>query len=171
MPHKRNPVTSAVVLAAAVRVPGLVSTMLTAMVQEEERGLGGWHAEWETLPEIVRLTAGALHQMSETMPRLEIDVGKMKQNLEVTRGLIYAEAVTMALAQGIGKAAAHKLVESICARAQKEKRHLRDVLLDDKEIQARMPAESVDGLFDPERYLGEAEALVDRVLAEHGWVA
>jgi 3-carboxy-cis,cis-muconate cycloisomerase len=109
--------------------------------------------------------------MSETMPRLEIDVEKMKQNLEVTRGLIYAEAVTMALAQGIGKAAAHKLVESICARAQKEKRHLRDVLLDDKEIQARMPAESVDGLFDPERYLGEAEALVDRVLAEHGWVA
>ena len=49
LPHKRNPVGSAVVLAAAIRVPALVSVMLTAMVQEHERGLGGWHAEWETL--------------------------------------------------------------------------------------------------------------------------
>src|SRR4029077_3069882 len=52
MPHKRNPVGSAVILAAALRVPALVSTVLTAMVQEHERGMGGWHAEWETLPEI-----------------------------------------------------------------------------------------------------------------------
>ena len=50
MPHKRNPVASAIVLAAATRIPGLVSTLLTAMVQEHERGLGGWHAEWETIP-------------------------------------------------------------------------------------------------------------------------
>src|SRR5262249_35482934 len=49
MPHKRNPVSSAVILAAALRVPALVSIILTCMVQEHERGLGGWHAEWETL--------------------------------------------------------------------------------------------------------------------------
>ena len=60
LPHKRNPVGCAVVLAAAIRVPALVSTMLAAMVQEHERGLGGWHAEWETLPEICLLAAGAL---------------------------------------------------------------------------------------------------------------
>src|SRR5689334_24475846 len=47
MPHKRNPVTCATVLAAAMRVPGLVSTMLSATIQEQQRGLGGWHAEWE----------------------------------------------------------------------------------------------------------------------------
>jgi 3-carboxy-cis,cis-muconate cycloisomerase len=70
MPHKRNPVTSAVVMSAATRIPGLVSTMLTAMTQEHERGLGGWHAEWETLPEIVSLSAGALHQMAEIVPKL-----------------------------------------------------------------------------------------------------
>ena len=104
MPHKRNPVASAVVLSAAMRVPGLVSTMLTAMVQEQERGLGGWHAEWETLPEIVSLSAGALHQMAEIVPKLEIDAERMRENLEVTRGLIFAEAVTMALAEKIGKA-------------------------------------------------------------------
>jgi 3-carboxy-cis,cis-muconate cycloisomerase len=166
MPHKRNPVSAAVVLAAAARVPGLVSTMLTAMVQEEERGLGGWHAEWETLPEIVRLTAGAVEQMAETAPRLEIHAGRMKQNLELTHGLIFAEAVTMALAWNLGKSAAHKLLEAACTRAVKEKRHLREVLREDKEVAAHLPAEAVGALFDPRKYLGEAEALVDRVVAK-----
>ena len=165
MPHKRNPVTSAVVLSAATRVPGLVSTMLTAMVQEEERGLGGWHAEWETLPEIVRLTAGALRHLAEIAPRLEVDAERMKQNLEVTRGLIYAEAVTMALAEKMGKASAHQLVEAACARAQTDKRHLRDVLGEDKDVRGHLPVGALEGLFDPRRYLGEAEAFVDRVVA------
>ena len=50
MPHKRNPVRAAVALSAAVRAPGLVATILSAMPQEHERGLGGWQAEWDTIP-------------------------------------------------------------------------------------------------------------------------
>src|SRR5262249_2893559 len=84
MPHKRNPVMCAAGLSAAARTPGLVSTMLAAMVQEEERGLGGWHAEWETQPEIARLAAGAAHIMADTVPRLEIDEERMRQNLDLT---------------------------------------------------------------------------------------
>jgi 3-carboxy-cis,cis-muconate cycloisomerase len=165
MPHKRNPVASAVVLAAALRVPGLVSTMLAAMVQEEERGLGGWHAEWETLQEIVRLSAGALHQMADVAPRLEVDVERMRTNLEVTRGLIYAEAVTMALAEKMGKAVAHQVVEAACGRAQQEKRHLRDVLSENKDIREHLPGGALDGLFDARKYLGAAEDFVDRAVA------
>jgi len=168
MPHKRNPVTSAVVIAASMRVPGLVSTMLAAMVQEEERGLGGWQAEWETLPEIVRLTAGAAHHLAETAPRLEIDTARMRQNLEITRGLIYAEAVTMALAQDIGKAQAHALVEQACRQAQKETRHLRDVLGENDDVRKLLPAEALAALFDPQRYMGMAEQFVDRVVAASG---
>jgi 3-carboxy-cis,cis-muconate cycloisomerase len=165
MPHKRNPVTSAVVLSAALRVPGLVSTMLAAMVEEHERGLGGWHAEWETLPEIVSLAAGALHQMAEIVPRLEIDAERMRENLELTHGLIYAEAVTMALAEKMGKSSAHQLVEAACNRAQEEKRPLRDVLGEEKQIRGHLAGEALEGLFDPRRYLGAAEEFVDRVVA------
>src|SRR5580704_11168635 len=165
MPHKRNPVASAVVLSAAVRVPGLVSTMLTAMAQEHERGLGGWHAEWETLPEIVSLSAGALHQMAELVPRLEIDTVRMRENLEATRGLIFAEAIVMALAEKTGKAAAHEIVETACERARTEKRHLRDVILDNGYAKAHLSASDVDGLFDPQKYLGMAGEFVDRVVA------
>ena len=99
MPHKRNPVTSAIVLAAATRVPPLVSAMLSAMVQEEERGLGGWHAEWEIMPELIGLAGGAsASSRGNRFRRLEIDAVKMRENLEITRGLIFAEAVQMALA-------------------------------------------------------------------------
>jgi 3-carboxy-cis,cis-muconate cycloisomerase len=165
MPHKKNPVTCAVVLAAAMRVPGLVNTMLTAMMQEQQRGLGGWHAEWETLPEIVSLTAGALHALAEMMPHLEVDVAKMRENLEITRGLIYAEAVSMALAEKIGRASAHQIMEGACRRAQEEKRHLREVLLQDEQVTAHLNAKEIESLFDARKYLGMAEALVERVVA------
>ena len=165
MPHKRNPVASAVVLSTAVRVPGLVCTMLTAMGQEHERGLGGWHAEWETLPEIVSLSAGALHQMADLVPKLEIDTVRMHENLEATRGLIFAEAITMALAETTGKPAAQEIVETSCERARKEKRHLRDVILGDGHAKAHLSASDVDGLFDPQKYLGTAKEFVDQVVA------
>lgn len=165
MPHKRNPVASAVVLSAAMRVPGLVSAMLTAMVQEHERGLGGWHAEWETLPEIVSLSAGALHLMAEVIPKLEIDAKRMQENLEATRGLIFGEAVSMALAEKMGKAAAHELVEGACQKARNEKRHLRDVLLCDEQAKLQLSAVDLDELFDARKYLGMAEGFVDRVVA------
>jgi 3-carboxy-cis,cis-muconate cycloisomerase len=168
MPHKRNPVASAVVLSAAVRAPALVSTMLRAMLQEQERGLGGWQAEWETLPEIVSLTAGAMRVMAEVIPRLEIDAQRMRENLEATQGLIFAEAVSMALAEKIGKSTAHGVVEQACSKAQIEKRHLRDVLAGDQQANTHLSAADFDRLFDARKYLGMADAFVDRVVAASG---
>ena len=165
MPHKRNPVASSVLLAAAARIPGLVSTMLTAMVQEDERGLGGWQAEWETLPEIVGLTAGAVHQLSVLLPGLEIDAEHMKRNLNLTDGLLFAEAVSMALAEKIGKAPAHDLVQAACMRAVKEKRGLRPILSGDPRIGAHLTNADLDGLFDPHNYLGASDEFVYRVVA------
>ena len=167
MPHKRNPVSAAVVLAAATRVPALVSVMLSAMVQEHERGLGNWHAEWETLPEICMLSAGALAHMADVVEGLEVDAARMRENLDVTRGLILAEAVSVALAPKIGKAPAHQLVEDACRQAVEQHQHLRDVLGKDARITAHLSAADLDRLFDPENYLGLAEQLVDRVLAAH----
>ena len=165
MPHKRNPVSAAVVLSAATRVPGLVSTMLSAMVQEDERGLGNWHAEWETLPEIFRLTAGALHQMVAIVPHLEVDAARMRRNLDATHGLIFAEAVTMALGNHIGKSAAHTLVEAASQQARKTGQHLREVLAQNSAVTERLTSAELDRLFAPENYLGSAEKLVDRVIA------
>jgi len=165
MPHKRNPVSAAVVLSAATRVPGLVSTMLTAMVQEDERGVGNWHAEWETLPQIFRLTAGALHQMATIVPHLEVDAAHMRRNLDATQGLIFAEAVSMALGSQMGKSAAHALVEAASRQARESRRHLREVLAQNPAVTERLSSADLDRLFAPENYLGVAEEFVDRVIA------
>jgi 3-carboxy-cis,cis-muconate cycloisomerase len=165
MPHKRNPVSSAVMLAAAMRVPGLVSTLLTSLVQEDERGLGGWQAEWETLPDIVQLAAGAVHHVATIVPNLEFDVKRMRKNLDSTEGLIYAEAVSMALGEKIGRAQAHELVQAACQRALKEKRELRTILSADPKIGAQLSVADLDRLFDPQNYLGAAEEYVYRVVA------
>jgi 3-carboxy-cis,cis-muconate cycloisomerase len=164
MPHKRNPVSAAVVLSAATRVPGLVSTMLSAIVQEDERGLGDWHAEWETLPEIFRLTAGALHQLATIVPHLEVDAARMRHNLDATRGLIFAEAVTTAMAGHIGKAAAHRLLEEAIRQTRESGKHLREVLAHNHAVTERLTSAELDRLFAPENYLGVAEELVDRVI-------
>jgi 3-carboxy-cis,cis-muconate cycloisomerase len=163
MPHKRNPVSAAVVLSAATRVPGLVSTMLSAMVQEDERGLGNWQAEWETLPEIFRLTAGALHQLVTIVPHLLVDAARMRHNLEATQGLIFAEAITLTLAPHIGKSSARALVDAATDKARKSGKHLREVLSHERAVTENLTAAELDRLFTPENYLGVAEALVDEV--------
>jgi 3-carboxy-cis,cis-muconate cycloisomerase len=165
MPHKRNPVASAVILAAAARVPGLVSTMLSAMVQEHERGLGGWQAEWETLPEICLLAAGALSQTRSIMDGLVVDEKQMQQNLEATHGLIFAAAVTTALGGKLGRSAAHLKMEALSRDAIKNGRHLRDEILQDAEIRSLLSDSEIDQLFRPENYLGSAQVFVDRVLS------
>ncbi|HSB74385.1 MAG TPA: 3-carboxy-cis,cis-muconate cycloisomerase [Terriglobales bacterium] len=167
LPHKRNPVTAAVVLAAAIRVPALVGTMLAAMVQEEERGLGGWHAEWESLPEVIGLTAGAVHHLTNTIEHLDIANETMRANLEITRGLIFAEAVQMVLAGHMGRMAAHDLVADASKRARESKRHLRDLLAEDPRIQRQLDGAKLADLFDPARYLGVAGDLINRVLQAH----
>jgi 3-carboxy-cis,cis-muconate cycloisomerase len=167
MPHKRNPVSAAVLIGAASRAPGLVSTMFAAMPQEHERSLGLWHAEWETLPELCCLVSGALQQALLVVPGLEVDAARMRRNLDLTQGLVLAEAVSIALAQRIGRDAAHHLVEQCCRQAVKEGAHLRAVLGGNAEVSAQLSAAELDRLLDPAHYLGQARRWVDRALAEH----
>ena len=165
MPHKQNPVSCAAILASTSRVPPLVSTILSAVSGEYHRSLGPWQSEWETLPEIVRLSAGASHQLAGLLPRLAVHSDRMRANLELTHGLIYAEAITLALSEKLNRASAYKLVEESCRRAQSERRHLREILSADAEVTAILDAPSIAQLFEPANYLGSAEAFIETVLS------
>ena len=166
LPHKRNPITCAVVLCAAQRVPGLLGTVLSSMPQEQQRGLGGWHAEWETLPEIIKLTGGSLHHLANMVPGLVVDVDQMRRNLEITNGSIFAEAVSMALADRMGKMPAHLLVEAAAKKSLAEHRHLKNVLLDEPGIRGYLTPAELASLFAAENYLGSAKEFVANVLNE-----
>ena len=166
LPQKRNPVGASVALAAATRVPGLVATMLAAMPQEHERGLGGWQAEWETLPEVACLTAGALAQMTQVVESMELDSDRMRANLDLMHGVICAEAVALALALSVGKPEAHRLVREASHRALTQQTPLREALAGMPEVTARLSGDDLDRLCDPASVTGPAERLIQRVLAQ-----
>jgi 3-carboxy-cis,cis-muconate cycloisomerase len=161
LPHKRNPVQTTAIIAIATRTPGLVATMLSAGLQEHERGVGGWHAEWDTMRELLTLTGAAALHMQNLLEGLEVDTKRMRANLEMTNGLIMAERLTFALAPTIGKAQAKSVMEQACKRAMSEKRHLREVVRDLPEASGL----DLDALFDPATYLGATDAFIDRILA------
>jgi 3-carboxy-cis,cis-muconate cycloisomerase len=135
--------------------------MLSAGLQEHERGVGGWHAEWDTMRELLLLTGAAALHMQNLLEGLEVDTERMRANLELTNGLIMAERLTFALAPKLGKAKAKAFMEVACKRAMAEKRHLRDVLKEAPEAAAL----DLDTLFDPATYLGASDAVIDRILA------
>ena len=165
MPHKRNPVAAASALAAATMAPNLAATIFAAQVQEHERSAGPWQAEWPTLPTLMLVTSGALAAVVDIAEGLEVDVARMRANLDTTGGLIMAEAVAFALAEKVGKSEAHRLVEVLSKKAVAEKKHLRDVLVEDAKVKAQLTAETITSLLEPMNYQGTSQALIDRLLA------
>lgn len=163
MPHKRNPVASAIILANAQRVPHLVATLMSAMAQEHERSAGLWHSEWEVLNDLMKLTAGTVERSIELLSGLEVDKNRMLQNLELTQGLIYAENVSLALAEKIGKSEAHELVEKACKKAVAEQKHLKQILV---ENQHYLTETELKPLFQAENAIGLSLEIIDNILGK-----
>jgi 3-carboxy-cis,cis-muconate cycloisomerase len=168
MPHKHNPVRAAIALAAAVRSPGLVATMLSAMSQEHERGLGGWQAEWDTMPELVEIAGDSARAVAGALESLAVDPARMRANLGMTGGLVLAEAIVMQLAPVMGKREAHAQVERAARRAGAEHRAFADVLGEDPAVSAILDRARIEQALSPDNYLGSAAAFVASVLARHG---
>ncbi|MBR1222865.1 3-carboxy-cis,cis-muconate cycloisomerase [Bradyrhizobium sp. U87765 SZCCT0131] len=168
LPHKRNPVAAASALGAATMAPNLAATIFAAQVQDHERSAGPWHAEWPTLPTLMLVTSGALAAIVDIAEGLDVNVERMRANLDTTHGLIMAEAVSMALADAIGKSEAHHIIEAASRAAIAQKKHLRDVLAADSRVTAHLDAARLDRLFDPLAYQGGSQALIDRLLISLG---
>ena len=165
MPQKRNPISSELMLAACKAVRQHAGLMLDAMVQDFERATGPWHAEWMAIPESFVLTAGALHQAKFALGGLIVDKKKMAENLDISRGLIVAEAVMMGLAPQLGRQDAHDIVYDACRLANEKGMSLADALSADKRVAERIDRATIDRLTTPKNYLGLAPDMVDRVLA------
>jgi 3-carboxy-cis,cis-muconate cycloisomerase len=165
MPQKRNPISSELMLAACKGVRQHAGLMLDAMVQDFERATGPWHAEWMAIPESFVLTAGALHQAKFALGGLIVDETRMADNLDISRGLIVAEAVMMGLAPHIGRQEAHDLVYDACRIANDKGITLADALSADPRVTSRLDRATIDRLTSPTNYLGLAPEMVDRVLA------
>jgi 3-carboxy-cis,cis-muconate cycloisomerase len=162
MPQKRNPVGSALAIACARQVEGYASVVTLPAAQEHERGVGGWQAEWHALSGALAFTGGAANAVRTTLDRLEVDPGRMAENLRLTDGLVAAERAAFVLGRSLGREVAHELVAEAAGRARGNGSALVDELDADERVEASR--EELEAALDPTTYLGSAEAFVDRAL-------
>lgn len=165
MPHKRNPVAAAAAVAASLQAPGLVATMLAAMPQEHERALGGWQAEWDTLPALVDLAARSAAAMAGVLPHLVVHEYRMRANLDADGGVARAEGLVSALAPHLGRGAAIAVVEQVCVLAVSHRRPLAEVAAEESRIRVLLDAAAIDRALAPSGLTGSSRIFVDRVLA------
>jgi 3-carboxy-cis,cis-muconate cycloisomerase len=164
MPHKRNPIACSMALASAQRVPGLLASFLSSMVEEHERGVGGWHSEWPIVTSIIQALGLSVASMAEAAEGLTVDAARMRANIEATRGTIFAERAMMLLGPTLGRDAAHKLLEEAARRTLTENRRFVDVLADMAEVTRVIEPGTLSTLDKPEDYLGMAAIFQKRLL-------
>jgi 3-carboxy-cis,cis-muconate cycloisomerase len=111
MPHKRNPVGAALILAAAHRAPMMAAAIVAGLPQEHERALGGWQAEWPALAALCETLGSAVEAMAEVAPGLAIDADAVQANMDASEAAVFAERATFLLAEKMGKQKAAAIVE------------------------------------------------------------
>ncbi|MET9355952.1 3-carboxy-cis,cis-muconate cycloisomerase [Streptomyces sp. NPDC006617] len=160
MPHKANPVRSTLIAAAVRRAPQLAATLYGSLAAEDERPAGAWHAEWEPLRDLLRLTGGAARDAAELAEGLRVRPDVMRAHLGLTHGLIVSERLSAELAPVLGRARAKELLTELAARAYAEDRDLGELLAGEPGLR------DVDlaGPTDPADCTGAAAALTDRAL-------
>ncbi|MFE6666205.1 3-carboxy-cis,cis-muconate cycloisomerase [Streptomyces sp. NPDC057697] len=164
MTHRSDPVQATLIAAAARRAPGLAATLYGSLAAEDERPAGAWHAEWEPLRELLRLVGGAAHHAAGLTGTLRVVPYAMRENLQLTDGLIVAERLAAVFAERIGRRRAGEVLVSAADRARAETTDLADVLADVLDEEPELAGLDLGELTDPARYTGCAGPLTDRAL-------
>jgi len=159
MPHKRNPVSSTIILAAHAAAKGHAATLIDAMAAGHERPVGLWHAEWHALPSLFGLASGALREARSLATGLVVDPERMRRNLDATGGLLFAEAAASRLAADLGREEAHALVERAAEEVRATGENLQAIL-------ARVTPHRTAEAFDFGPALRAAAPWIDRALSE-----
>jgi 3-carboxy-cis,cis-muconate cycloisomerase len=167
-PHTRTPHLASAAIAAATMAPNLLATIVAGQVQEHERALGGWQAQWHAVPALLMVTSGALATIAELAQGLEIDAERMRGNLDIAQGLIMIDAVSMTLGAKVGHHQAQMIVEEASKQAIASKRHLNNVLAEDPRVTAHMSPGELARLFELMGYQGVAQVYIDRLIGSLG---
>ena len=165
MPHKRNPVRCMVALANATRAPGLAATLLAGLVEEHERALGPWQAEWAVWPALLGCTAGAVAAMADTLEGLDVDPTRMSANLAALQGLPMTETVSLALGPKLGKTAGHAAVERAAKAAVAAGIPLAEALAQDMVVAGALSRGEIAALTDPARARGASDSFIEAALS------
>ncbi len=128
MPHKSNPIGAEAMVTFARLNAGLLGIVHQAQIQEHERGGSGWMLEWMTLPQMVMAAAGALTHADRLFSTIDVDVRRMRANLDQSNGQALAEAAVFALSAHMPRPEARKLVKRACLESRRTGTHVVEIL-------------------------------------------
>jgi 3-carboxy-cis,cis-muconate cycloisomerase len=137
------------------------------MPGEHERAAGAWQAEAETLSELLRLTGSGAAAARSLLAELEVDPERMRANLELSDGLVMAEALATALGASLGRATAQELAQAASRLAVADRTSLAQAAAQMPEIVDALGQEGIAAALEPGAYLGVTEQLIERALAAH----
>ncbi|MBA1341662.1 MAG: Argininosuccinate lyase [ANME-2 cluster archaeon] len=168
MPHKRNPIKSEQVCGLARIVRAMVEPELLNNTLWDERDLTNSSCERVVFPETCVLTDHILKLTEGIIANLRFYPENIKRNLELMCGLNMGEAVMIELAKrGVGRQEAHEIVRTSAMEARESGRHMKEVLMSRPEVTEFISAGEIEGVMDPEGYIGTAveqvEAVVERL--------
>ncbi|MEN8115234.1 MAG: lyase family protein, partial [Actinomycetota bacterium] len=164
MPHKRNPIASENVTGISRVLRGYASVGMENVALWHERDISHSAAERVALPDATGLLDFALVRMTRLIDGLVVDVDRMAENLEATRGLVYSQAVLLALAEhGHSRDGAYRIVQRSALATWDEGGMLRDRLADDPECD--LPSDVLDDCFSTGRFLRNTNVVFERLAA------
>jgi adenylosuccinate lyase len=164
MPHKRNPVVSERVSGLARVIRGYAQAALENVALWHERDISHSSAERMIFPDATGLLAFMLRDLTWVLDGLVVFPDRMRENLETGGGVVYSQAVLLALVDaGLARDEAYTLVQSAAARAWDEGASFRTALEADAEVPRRLDTAALDSLFDPRRYLVNLGGVFDKL--------
>ncbi|OLD37303.1 MAG: hypothetical protein AUI57_11435 [Candidatus Rokubacteria bacterium 13_1_40CM_2_68_8] len=162
MPQKRNPKLSQDIIAAAAQIRALVPLALDAMHTEHEADRTTSIMMSRALTQSCELTGDMLQRLVVLFGGLQVFPARMRENLDLSGGLIMAEALMLELGKQIGRQRAHDAVYDAAQASVTQSRSFREMLAADPHVSARLTTPQVDALLDPARYTGLCRQFAER---------
>jgi adenylosuccinate lyase len=165
MPHKRNPIRCEKICGLARILRANVQAALENVVLEHERDLSNSSCERILLPECFLLVDEILKTACKVLDEIIVHPEQMEHNLRLTQGLNMAEAVMIELTKrGMSRQEAHAILRECSFAALRRKVPFAEVLHQEARVTKYIPADEIESLLDPRRYLGSAVATVEEVV-------
>jgi 3-carboxy-cis,cis-muconate cycloisomerase len=162
MPQKRNPKLSQDIIAAAAQIRALVPLALEAMQTEHEADRTTSIMMSRAIVSACELTGDMLQRMIALFEGLQVFPDRMRRNLDLSGGLIMAEALMLELGKVIGRQRAHDAIYDAAQGSVTRNRAFRDMLAQDPHVAARLTPAQVDALLDPAQYAGLSRQFAER---------
>jgi adenylosuccinate lyase len=167
MPHKKNPVRAERISGLARIVRSNLQTALENIPLWHERDISHSSAERVIFPDSFVLTDFLLTEIKDIVKSWVVSAEKMKENLEQTKGLIFSQAVLLALTQKqITREQAYQIVQKNSMKAWNKDKELCTVLKSDPEACKFLSPKEIEECFSLDPYLKKIDYIFKRVLSD-----